>query len=78
MKRLEQAEPVADTGCRHAERAAQIPQHLPDQGAQLVVVNIAHYAFSSKSHRTALDDKKYINRSIDRIRSFDRFIIGAS
>ena len=42
MQRIEQSKPEADASRGHAECAAEITQHLSNQGIQPVVVDISH------------------------------------
>jgi hypothetical protein len=42
MKGIKEAQSEADADGRHAERAAQISQHLSHQCSNLVVVDITH------------------------------------
>ena len=42
MERVEQAQPIADPRRRHAEGAAEIAEHLADQGIEFVVVYCGH------------------------------------
>src|SRR5262249_50917552 len=42
MEGIEQSEPKADTNRRHAERAAEVAEHLSHQGVKLIVVEITH------------------------------------
>ena len=74
MQRIEQSEPETDAGCGYAKRAAEITQHLSDQGIQLVVVDISHDSnlLKVQSDRKLRPAKEF--RSNDQIRSVGRIM----